>query len=238
MPNLALQANYSFTRTTDFAGAHDVHALDRQHRQRLFAGRGPHGHAARRLAVRVQTFIPNPAMVAAAGNGRFLTNWEGYTSRHGLELSLVKRLSDRGWRGRRGVHQRERVLRREPAARQPRQPDAARHRTARQRRRLRGPERGQRCRRHLHPRQVAVQRERPLSGAGRDRSRSVAVWPPGISVPGLPDEPARPRRIAARAHLAGARRSGSRICGTSICARRSRSGSTAPASRSWRICST
>ena len=65
-------------------------------------------------------------MVAANGNGRFLTNWDGYSSRYnGIELSLVKRMSNR-WMARVGAafNQRNEYYDAEPAARQPRQPDA------------------------------------------------------------------------------------------------------------------
>ncbi len=44
-----------------------------------------------------------PRKIAANGNGRILTNYDGYSSRyHGLELSLVKRMSDR-WMARVGA---------------------------------------------------------------------------------------------------------------------------------------
>ena len=49
------------------------------------------------------TYIPNPAKVAAGGNGFLLTNWDGFSvDYHGLELNAVKRLSNR-WMGRVGV---------------------------------------------------------------------------------------------------------------------------------------
>ena len=51
----------------------------------------------------VQTWIPDSAKIAANGNGRILTNYDGYSSRyHGLELSLIKRMSDR-WMARVGA---------------------------------------------------------------------------------------------------------------------------------------
>jgi hypothetical protein len=47
-------------------------------------------------AFRVQTFAPDAARIAANGNSRILTNWRGYASRYnGLEMSMVKRLSNR-----------------------------------------------------------------------------------------------------------------------------------------------
>jgi hypothetical protein len=51
----------------------------------------------------VPTFIPIPAKVTAGGSGFLLTNWNGYsTDYHGVELSAVKRMSNR-WMGRVGV---------------------------------------------------------------------------------------------------------------------------------------
>ena len=51
----------------------------------------------------VPTFIANQAKVTAGGSGFLLTNWNGYdTDYHGLEVSAVKRLSNR-WMGRVGL---------------------------------------------------------------------------------------------------------------------------------------
>jgi hypothetical protein len=45
---------------------------------------------------RVQTYFPNPALVAANGNSRMLTNFEGYhVDYNGLEVSAVKRMSNK-----------------------------------------------------------------------------------------------------------------------------------------------
>ena len=50
----------------------------------------------------VATFIPNPLVVAAGGNGFATTNIPGYSTDYsGVELSVVKRLSNR-WMGRAG----------------------------------------------------------------------------------------------------------------------------------------
>jgi hypothetical protein len=51
----------------------------------------------------IPIFIPDAARIAANGNGKFLTNWDGYyTTFHGLEGSIIKRLSNR-WMMRLGV---------------------------------------------------------------------------------------------------------------------------------------
>jgi hypothetical protein len=103
MPNLALQANYSFTRTTDFAGSTTYTPWIGSTGNDYSPGAVLTGALPDGSPYSVQTFIPNPAMVAAAGNGRILTNWEGYYSQYnGLELSLVKRLSDK-WMARVGA---------------------------------------------------------------------------------------------------------------------------------------
>jgi len=50
----------------------------------------------------VSTYIANQARVTAGGNGFLLTNWNGFsTDYHGLELTAVKRLSNR-WMARAG----------------------------------------------------------------------------------------------------------------------------------------
>jgi hypothetical protein len=54
-------------------------------------------------AYSVQTFIPDAAKITANGNGRILANWDGYYSQYnGLELSMVKRMSNR-WMARVGA---------------------------------------------------------------------------------------------------------------------------------------
>jgi hypothetical protein len=51
----------------------------------------------------VPTYIANQAKVTAGGSGFLLTNWDGYyTDYHGIELSALKRLSNR-WMGRAGI---------------------------------------------------------------------------------------------------------------------------------------
>jgi len=102
VPNLAVQANYSYTRTTslfgNFTGAITprvgVTLAD------YTAGSGFTGTLPDGTPYNVATFIPNAAKIAAGGNGFTLTNIPGYyTDYNGIELSLVKRLSDK-WMGR------------------------------------------------------------------------------------------------------------------------------------------
>jgi carboxypeptidase family protein/TonB-dependent receptor-like protein len=103
-PNLALQANYSYTRTTDlfgnFSGTITPRVgvtLDDYAPGSGFSGTLPDG-----TAFNVPTFIPNAARVTAGGNGFTTTNVPGYyTDYHGVEIGLNKRLSNR-WMGRVG----------------------------------------------------------------------------------------------------------------------------------------
>jgi hypothetical protein len=101
VPNLVLQLNYSYTRTSqlfgNFSGAITprVGVVPGASADYLpgsgFAGTLPDGKA-----YNVPTFIPNPAKVAAGGNGFLIKNIPGYYSDyHGLEVGLVKRLSNR-----------------------------------------------------------------------------------------------------------------------------------------------
>ncbi|MFB3854369.1 MAG: carboxypeptidase regulatory-like domain-containing protein [Vicinamibacterales bacterium] len=111
MPNLGLQVNYSYGRSrnhVNLTGASDPFG------QTFipWIGVGPGDYLPGPLATGVlpdgspysiPTFIPDEAVVAANGNGRLLTNYQGYyTTYHGLELSVVKRMSNR-WMMRAGV---------------------------------------------------------------------------------------------------------------------------------------
>ena len=92
MPNLAVQVNYTYGRTTDhpytpFIG---LTAADYTLGTPL-VGTLPDG-----TAFNVPTYIPNADKVAAVGGGRLLTNWpDYYTYFHGIEFSVNKRMSDR-----------------------------------------------------------------------------------------------------------------------------------------------
>lgn len=102
--NLGVQVNYSYARAVDFVGPNGNADL---FQQTFIPWRGltaadylpgpvvsgvlPDG-----TPFSVPTFIPDPAKVAANGNARFLTNYDGYRSTyHGIEASIVKRLSNR-----------------------------------------------------------------------------------------------------------------------------------------------
>ena len=142
------------------------------------------------------TFIPNQATVTAGGNGFLLTNWEGYsTDYHGLEIGITKRLSDR-WMGRVGFafnnareHYAPQALQRHNG-----NPTPTLTEPLEGRRPVRAAERRQRRRHDLHQRQMAVQRQRDVSGAVRHRGQRERVRAPGLSVPDLSPAVARRRR--------------------------------------------
>jgi hypothetical protein len=104
MPNLALQANYTWSRSSDLVGltgAADVFGLTFIPWRGLTAadydqigtltGTLPNG-----AAYSVPLFAPDADLVAANGTGRELRNYDGYTTTYnGLELSVIKRLSNR-----------------------------------------------------------------------------------------------------------------------------------------------
>jgi hypothetical protein len=108
MPNFGVQVNYSWSRTNDVVGSNgNTDGLNTTYvpwiglgindyrAGTVLTGTLPNGEA-----YSVQTFFPDPAVVAANGNGRILTNFSGYhVSYNGLELSAVKRMSNR-WMGR------------------------------------------------------------------------------------------------------------------------------------------
>jgi len=104
MANLAVQVNYSYTRTTDnnqnntyyyapWVGLTSANYLPGT----TLTGTLPDGST-----YSIPTYIPDPDLVAANGNSTMLTTWPGYVSYyHGMEVSLVKRLSNR-WMARVG----------------------------------------------------------------------------------------------------------------------------------------
>ena len=101
-PNLAVQINYSYTRTSDLYGNFSGRITPRvgvtlgdYAPGAGFSGTLPDG-----TPFNVATWIPNPAKVAAGGNGFLTANIPGYyTDYHGIEFGTVKRLSDK-WMGR------------------------------------------------------------------------------------------------------------------------------------------
>ena len=104
LPNFAMQVNYSYTRTNDLFGNFTNRLTSRVGVPLSayapgvpFTGTLPDG-----TPYNVATYIPNAAAVAAGGNGFLTTNVPGYsTDYNGLELSVVKRLSNK-WMARAG----------------------------------------------------------------------------------------------------------------------------------------
>jgi hypothetical protein len=98
MPSLAVQVNYSYTRTTDLYGNFTGQITPRVGVTLAdytpgsgFVGTLPDG-----TTYNIPTFIPNPARVAAGGNGFvYETIPDYYTDYHGLEVGLTKRLSNK-----------------------------------------------------------------------------------------------------------------------------------------------
>jgi hypothetical protein len=103
--NLAVQVNYTYTRTTDLLGNATFSVTPRVGVGLSDYAAGPTltGTLPDGSSYSVPTYIANQAKVTAGGSGFLLTNWNGYyTDYHGLELSAVKRLSNR-WMGRVGI---------------------------------------------------------------------------------------------------------------------------------------
>ncbi len=103
--NLAVSVNYTYTRTTDLLGNATFSVTPRVGVTLADYAAGPvlTGTLPDGRSYSVPTYIPNQAKVTAGGSGFLLTNWNGYsTDYHGLELSAVKRLSNK-WMGRVGA---------------------------------------------------------------------------------------------------------------------------------------
>jgi hypothetical protein len=103
--NLAVVANYSYTRTTDLFGNFTGTITPRVgvSRSDYTPGSGFSGTLPDGTPYNVATWIPSQAAITAGGNGFVTTNVPGYyTSYHGVEVGLNKRLSNR-WMGRVGV---------------------------------------------------------------------------------------------------------------------------------------
>ncbi|MBI4486343.1 MAG: hypothetical protein HY655_10060 [Acidobacteria bacterium] len=98
MPSLALDVNYSYTRTSRLFG--NLGGLLTPRNGVTLAdyapGSGFSGTLPDGTPYNVGTFIPSAAKIAAGGSGFLITNVpDFYTDYHGVELSLVKRLSNR-----------------------------------------------------------------------------------------------------------------------------------------------
>ena len=93
MPGLAAQVAYTYTRMQDFPDFTPWRGVDAGD---YVAGPVLTGTLPDGTSYAVQTFTPDPDAVAAGGGGRVLMNYPGYrTSYHGVEASIVKRMSDR-----------------------------------------------------------------------------------------------------------------------------------------------
>jgi Carboxypeptidase regulatory-like domain/TonB-dependent Receptor Plug Domain len=98
MPNLAVRVDYSYTHTSNLFGNSTNNLTPRIG---LTAGDYAAGPALTGLlpdgtAYDIPTFVPDAATVAAGGSGFLLTNVPGYyTDYHGVDVGLVKRLSNR-----------------------------------------------------------------------------------------------------------------------------------------------
>ena len=102
--NLAVSVNYTYTRTNDLLGNATFSVTPRVGVSLADYAPGPvlTGTLPDGSSYTVPTFIANQAKVTAGGSGFLLTNWDGYyTDFHGLEVSAVKRLSNK-WMGRVG----------------------------------------------------------------------------------------------------------------------------------------
>jgi hypothetical protein len=105
MANVAVSVNYTYTRTTDVLGNATASVTPRVGVSLSDYAAGPTltGALPDGSSYSVPTYLPNQAKVTAGGGGFLLTNWDGYLiDYHGLEVSAVKRLSNR-WMGRVGV---------------------------------------------------------------------------------------------------------------------------------------
>jgi hypothetical protein len=103
--NLAVAVNYTYTRTTNLLGNATYQVTPRVGMSLSDYAPGPTltGVLPDGTTYSVPTFIPNQAKVTAGGSGFLLSNWNGYyTDYHGIELSALKRLSNR-WMGRVGI---------------------------------------------------------------------------------------------------------------------------------------
>ncbi|MCU1385354.1 MAG: hypothetical protein JWL71_4051 [Acidobacteria bacterium] len=103
--NLAVSVNYTYTRTTNLLGNATFSVTPRVGVTLADYAAGPTltGTLPGGSSYSVPTFIANAAKVTAGGSGFLLTNWDGYyTDYHGIDVSAVKRLSNR-WMGRVGL---------------------------------------------------------------------------------------------------------------------------------------
>jgi hypothetical protein len=102
LPSLAMQVNYSYTRTTNLIGnfTFNYQPWVGLTPADYVAGPAVSGTLPDGTPFSYPTFAPNAALVTANNSSRMLTNWTGYySSYHGVEVSVIKRLANR-WMGR------------------------------------------------------------------------------------------------------------------------------------------
>jgi len=104
VPNLAVTANYSYTKTTDLFGNFSGTITPRNGvgRGDYTPGAGFTGTLPDGTPYNVATWIPSPTAIAAGNNGFTTTNVPGYfTNYNGIEVGVTKRLSNK-WMSRVG----------------------------------------------------------------------------------------------------------------------------------------
>jgi hypothetical protein len=104
MPNLAVQMNYTYTRTTDLFGNATANITPRTGVTLADYSAGPilTGTLPDGAAYSVPTYVANGAKVVAGGLGFLTTTVPGYyTDYNGIEVAVLKRLSNH-WMGRVG----------------------------------------------------------------------------------------------------------------------------------------
>ena len=104
IPNLAVTANYSYTKTTDLFGNFSGTITPRNNvgRGDYTPGSGFTGTLPDGTPYNVATWIPNAAAIAGGNNGFTTTNVPGYfTQYNGIEVGVTKRLSNK-WMSRVG----------------------------------------------------------------------------------------------------------------------------------------
>jgi hypothetical protein len=105
IPHFAVQVNYSYTKTTDLFGNNSAAITPRTGVTLADYSAGPvlTGTLPDGVSYSVPTFVANGAKVVAGGLGFLTTTVPGYsTDYHGVEVALLKRMSNR-WMGRVGL---------------------------------------------------------------------------------------------------------------------------------------
>lgn len=91
-PNLAVTVNYTYGQTTNWDATPWFGLTAADYTQTgVLSGTLPDGGS-----YNIPLFAPDAAKIAANGNSRILTNWDGFATRfHGIEAQVIKRMSDR-----------------------------------------------------------------------------------------------------------------------------------------------